>query len=301
MADTLVVIAGPTAVGKSDVALHVAEALSCEIISADSRQVYQEMPIGTAAPSDADLSRVPHHLVRCRSVLSPLNAYDFEQEVLKILPGAFKRGGGVAVLAGGSMMYVDAVCRGIDPMPDVPPILREQLKAELEQRGLPHMVSRLQALDPDYCRHADLHNPRRVLHALELSIVSGKPVSRLRTGLPKSRPFRIIKFAISRPRPELYDRIDARVDQMLADGLIPEAQSLIHLSHLPALQTVGYRELFSHFRGELPLPDAISLIKRNTRHYAKKQITWLNADPDYISLPSTSALPAILNALPTAG
>lgn len=297
MSDTLIVIAGPTAVGKSEVAIRVAEALRCEVVSADSRQVYHEMLIGTAAPSDADLARVPHHLVRCRSVLSPLNAFDFEQSALSILSDAFRRGGGVAVLAGGSMMYVDALCRGIDAMPDVPLALRDQLKSELAERGLPFMVSRLQSIDPIYCRTADLRNPRRVLHALELCLVSGGPVSALRTGQPKPRPFRILKFALVRPREELYARIDSRVDQMIADGLEAEARSLLPLAHLPALQTVGYRELFSHFRGEIPINEAIRLIKRNTRHYAKKQLTWINADHDYSHLDPSSATEKILQTL----
>ncbi len=256
------------------------------------------MPIGTAAPTDEQLARVPHHLVRCRSVRQPLNAFGFEHEALSMLPSVFKRGRAVAVLSGGSMMYVDALCRGIDPMPDIPDELREDLKAQLAAHGLDPLVKRLQSLDPLYCKNADLRNPRRVLHALELCIVSGGPVSALRLGEPHPRPFRILKFAVLRPRNELYARIDARVDQMLADGLVDEARSLFPLADsLSSLNTVGYRELFSFFRGDYPFDEAVRLIKRNTRHYAKKQITWLKADPDYVPLSPDNAEEIILSTI----
>ncbi len=296
--DTLVVISGPTAVGKTEVSIRVAERLGCEILSADSRQVYSEMPIGTAAPTEDQLARVPHHLVRCRSVRQPLNAFGFEHEALSILPSVFQKGRGLALLSGGSMMYVDALCRGIDPMPDIPDELREDLKAQFAANGLAPLVERLQSLDPVYCQSADLRNPRRVLHALELCIVSGGPVSALRLGEPHPRPFRILKFAILRPRDELYARIDTRVDQMFADGLVDEARALFPLADsLSSLNTVGYRELFSFFRGEYPIDEAIRLIKRNTRHYAKKQITWLKADPDYVFLSPDNAEENILSAI----
>lgn len=280
----LIVLTGPTAVGKTELALRLAEALRCEIVSADSRQVYREMLIGTAAPSDADLARVPHHLVRCRSVLQPLNAFDYEQEVLGLLPSVFARGGGRAILTGGSMMYVDAVLRGIDAMPDIPQDLRDSLKAELAERGLTHMQARLRALDPQYYAVCDVRNPRRVLHALELCIVSGRPVSALRTGEVKCRPFRALKLAVVRDREALYDRIDLRVDQMVEAGLEAEARSLLPHADLQPLNTVGYSEMFAYLRGECPLSEAVRLIKRNTRHYAKKQLTWLKADGGYSPL-----------------
>lgn len=298
MVDSLVVISGPTAVGKTEVSIRVAERLGCEIVSADSRQVYSEMPIGTAAPTEEQLARAPHHLVRCRSVRRPLNAFGFEHEALSILPSVFQKGRGLALLSGGSMMYVDALCRGIDPMPDIPDELREDLKAQLAAHGLAPLVERLQSLDPVYCQSADLRNPRRVLHALELCIVSGGPVSALRLGEPHPRPFRILKFAILRPRDELYARIDTRVDQMFADGLVDEARALFPLADsLSSLNTVGYRELFSFFRGEYSIDEAIRLIKRNTRHYAKKQITWLKSDPDYVFLSPDKAEENILSAI----
>ncbi len=284
MKPELIVITGPTAVGKTGLAIRLAEALGCEIVSADSRQVYSEMRIGTAAPSAEDLTRVPHHMVRCRSVRNPLNAYGFEQEVLALLPGAFERGGGRAILAGGSLMYVDAVCRGIDEMPDIPPSLRAELKGQLDAYGLEAMAERLRLLDPDYCAVADLKNPRRVLHALELCLVSGQTVSSLRRSVVRERPFRVRKFAVSRPRDELYARIELRVDQMMEDGLLAEARSLLPFQGLPPLDTVGYRELFAHLRGQVDLAEAVRLIKRNTRHYAKKQLTWINSDGGYVAL-----------------
>ncbi len=239
------------------------------------------MLIGTAAPTEAELSRASHHLVRCRSVSQPMNAFDYESAVMELLPGAFERGGGMAILTGGSMMYIDAVLKGIDEMPDVPESLRESLKEELAGKGLKHMQGRLMELDPEYCETADLMNPRRVLHAIELCLVSGQPVSQLRKGEAKERPFETLKFAALRPREELYARIEARVDQMMSAGLEEEARSLLPMSGMTALQTVGYREMFAFMRGEYPREEAIRLIKRNTRHYAKKQLTWIKADGGY--------------------
>lgn len=278
---TLIVLTGPTAVGKTGLAIRLAEELGCEIISADSRQVYREMLIGTAAPTEAEMARVRHHLVRCRSVREPMNAFDYEQAVLNLLPDVFARCHGRAILTGGSMMYVDAVLRGIDEMPDIPQDLRDALKAELAEKGLEHMQERLRELDPEYHATCDLRNPRRVLHAIELCTVSGGPVSALRSGEAKERPFNVIKLAATRERDELYDRIDRRVDQMMADGLEDEVRSLAQYSDLTPLNTVGYREMFAYLRGDYDLSEAIRLIKRNTRHYAKKQLTWIKADGGY--------------------
>lgn len=277
----LIVLTGPTAVGKTGLAIDLAEALGCEIISADSRQVYREMSIGTAAPTEAEMARVPHHLVRCRSVEQPMNAFDYEQAVMSILPDVFARGGGRAILTGGSMMYVDAVVRGIDEMPDIPAALRDQLKDELEQKGLVAMQERLRNLDPDYFASCDIRNPRRVLHAIELCTVSGGPVSALRSGTAKERSFDVVKLAATRSREELYERIDRRVDKMMDDGLEDEVRSLARFSSLTPLNTVGYREMFAYLRGEYGKDEAIRLIKRNTRHYAKKQLTWIKADGGY--------------------
>lgn len=295
--DTLIVVAGPTAVGKTDVSIGLAERLGCEILSADSRQVYEEMSIGTAAPAADVLARVPHHFVRCRSVLSPINAYDFEQEAMRILPDAFRRGGGRAILAGGSMMYVDALCRGIDPMPDVPAELRVALKAQLAREGLEAMVGRLRRLDPDYCEVADLRNPRRVLHALEVCLSSGRTLTSLRRGEAASRPFKVLKFALVRPREELYCRIDKRVEQMMGDGLLREVEGLRQFEGLQPLQTVGYRELFRYLDGGVSLDEAVRLIKRNTRHYAKKQLTWINSDDQYCRLAPEDAGKKIVETL----
>ena len=293
----LIVITGPTAVGKTELSIRLAEALGCEIISADSRQIYSEMLIGTAAPTEEDLNRVRHHLVRCRSVRQPMNAFDYESAVMEILPGAFARGGGRAILTGGSMMYIDAVLKGIDEMPDVPEDLRQKLKEELEAKGLEHMQNRLMELDPEYCETADMMNPRRVLHAIELCVVSGLPVSRLRKGAAKERPFEVVKFAVTRPREELYSRIEARVDHMMDIGLEDEVRSLVPMSDMTALQTVGYREMFAYMRGEYPREEAIRLIKRNTRHYAKKQLTWIKADGGYEEVNPTDTKAALKKIL----
>lgn len=282
--DELIVLTGPTAVGKTGMAIRLAEELGCEIISADSRQVYREMSIGTAAPTDDELRRVRHHLVRCRSVRQPMNAFDYEQAVTKILPEVFARGNGRAILTGGSMMYVDAILKGIDEMPDIPADLREELKNELERHGLGHMQEKLRGLDPEYYATCDTKNPRRVLHAIELCIVSGGPVSALRRGEAKARPFKAIKLAATRERDELYERIDKRVDIMISDGLEDEVRSLADFSDLTPLNTVGYREMFAYLRGEYDRDEAIRLIKRNTRHYAKKQLTWIKADGGYTSV-----------------
>lgn len=293
----LIVITGPTAVGKTELSIRLAETLGCEIISADSRQIYSEMLIGTAAPTEEELSRARHHLVRCRSVRQPMNAFDYESAVMEILPRAFERGGGRAILTGGSMMYIDAVLKGIDEMPDVPEDLRQKLKEELEAKGLEHMQNRLRELDPEYCETADKMNPRRVLHAIELCVVSGQPVSRLRKGAAKERPFEVVKFAVTRPREELYSRIEARVDHMMDIGLEDEVRSLVPMSDMTALQTVGYREMFAYLRGEYPREEAIRLIKRNTRHYAKKQLTWIKADGGYEEVNPTDTKAALKKIL----
>lgn len=293
----LIVITGPTAVGKTELSIRLAEILGCEIISADSRQIYSEMLIGTAAPTEEELSRARHHLVRCRSVRQPMNAFDYESAVMEILPRAFERGGGRAILTGGSMMYIDAVLKGIDEMPDVPEDLRQKLKEELEAKGLEHMQNRLRELDPEYCETADMMNPRRVLHAIELCVVSGQPVSRLRKGAAKERPFEVVKFAVTRPREELYSRIEARVDHMMDIGLEDEVRSLVPMSDMTALQTVGYREMFAYLRGEYPREEAIRLIKRNTRHYAKKQLTWIKADGGYEEVNPTDTKAALKKIL----
>ena len=279
--NTLIVLTGPTAVGKTGLAISLAEVLGCEIISADSRQVYREMSIGTAAPTPAETNRVRHHLVRCRSVEQPMNAFDYEQAAMSLLPEVFARGAGLAILTGGTMMYVDAVVNGIDEMPDIPADLRDGLKRELEQKGLATMQERLRSLDPEYYASCDIRNPRRVLHAIELCTVSGGPVSALRRGEAKERPFDVIKLAAVRSREELYDRIDRRVDQMMSDGLEDEVRSLARFEALTPLNTVGYREMFAYLRGEYDKDEAIRLIKRNTRHYAKKQLTWIKADGGY--------------------
>ncbi len=253
----------------------MAQALQCEIISADSRQVYKEMRIGTAVPSDAELQAAVHHMIQCRSVLNPMNAYDYEHEVMALLPEVFERGHGRAILCGGSMMYVDAVCHGIDDMPTISDATRNEVKQTFENQGLEHMQEWLKTLDPEYYATVELKNQRRVLHAIEICLESGKTCTELRKGAKKERPFNIKYEKIDLPREKLYARIDRRVDEMLSRGLLDEAKNLLPLSHLTPLNTVGYKELFAHLNGAYDLTEAVRLIKRNTRHYAKKQITWL--------------------------
>lgn len=282
---TAIVIAGPTAVGKTSVAIEVAERLGCEIVSADSRQIYSEMCIGTAVPSVEELRRVRHHFIQSRSIANPYTAYDFEHDTLALLPDLFARCGGRAVVCGGSMMYVGALCNGIDDMPTVSNEVRESVHSEFDAHGLGHIQRRLKDLDPTYYAQAEasdeLQNPRRVMHAIEVSLQAGVPYSTLCTGESKSRNFGIVKIALVRDREELYRRIEARVDQMMALGLLEEVKRLMPQRGLTTLDTVGYRELFAHLEGKISLDEAVRQIKRNTRHYAKKQLTWIKGDKTY--------------------
>lgn len=281
----LILLAGPTAVGKTAIGVELAKLIGCEIVSADSRQVYSEMLIGTAAPTEDEMRGVPHHFVRYRSLTSPLNAFDYEQEVLAALPEIFARGNGRAILSGGSMMYLDAVSRGIDEMPTISDEVRTLVKSRLETDGLEALQRWLLELDPAYHAEAsargDIANPRRVVHAIEVCLEGGVPYSELRKGSAKERPFDVVKFALTRVRDELYCRIERRVDQMIADGLESEVRSLMHLRHHTTLDTVGYREMMQYADRTIDLAEAIRLIKRNTRHYAKKQLTWIKSDGGY--------------------
>lgn len=291
----LIVITGPTAVGKTELSLQVASALGFEVISADSRQVYREMRIGTAVPTEQELRGIPHHMLRCRSIFEPINAYDYEQNVLSLLPCLFSRCNGKTLLVGGSMMYIDAVCHGIDEMPTITDEVRQHVLSVYESRGLEYISSWLARLDPEYHKIVDLRNPRRLIHAIEICLQSGITYTSLRAGSPKSRPFKIKKFAVVRSRDELYARIESRVDQMISEGLLDEVESLIPYRHLNTLNTVGYRELFDYFDGKYSLDEAIRLIKRNTRHYAKKQLTWIASSADYTYISPTD-INQVLNA-----
>ena len=276
--DRLIVVTGPTAAGKTAYAIKLAEELGCEIISADSRQVYREMRIGTAVPTEEELGRVRHHMIQCRSVTEQMNAWDYEQAVMGMLPEVMRRGGGVAIVCGGSMMYVDAICRGIDEMPTISDGVRRKVSEAMETAGLQHMQEWLRRLDPEYYAKMDVQNPRRVMHAIEICLESGHTCTSLRLGQAKERPFEIERREIMLPRDILYERIDRRVDDMMAAGLEEEARGLLPYRELPPLNTVGYRELFGYFDGDYDLNEAVRLIKRNSRHYAKKQMTWLGRE-----------------------
>lgn len=277
--NTLIVITGPTGVGKTAAAIAVAQRLDCEIVNADSRQVYRDIPIGTAAPTASELAQVPHHLVGFKSLDEPYSASQFEHDVLELLPQLWQRSD-YAVMCGGSMMYVDAVCNGIDDLPDIAPHLRETVLEQYRLQGLESVLADLERLDPDYYKQVDKKNPRRVIHAVEICRQAGVPYSSLRKGEKKKRPFHIVKLALNTERPALFDRINRRVDAMMEAGLLDEARRVYPLRHLNALNTVGYKELFAYFDGLMPLDVARERIKKNTRVYAKKQLTWLARDPD---------------------
>ncbi len=274
---TLLVLLGPTGVGKTEWSLSVAEALRCPIISADSRQLYRGLSIGTAAPTSEQMQRVPHHFV---GILDPTDYYsasDFERQVLLLLAKLHQEHP-VVIMSGGSMMYIEAVCKGIDEIPNIDEGLRSDLQALYRREGLDPIRQQLKILDPTFYNEVDLKNPKRVIHALEVCLMTGKPYSSLRTNPRKERPFRIVKVGLTRDRAELYDRINRRVDQMVVDGLVEEARGLFPMRHLNALNTVGYKELFAYFNGECTLEFAIDKIKQHSRNYARKQLSWFRRD-----------------------
>lgn len=277
MSKTLIVILGPTGVGKSDLAIAVAGHFQTQIISADSRQIYSELSIGTAVPSPEDLRKVPHHLIQSHSIHHYYSAARFETDALQIAESLFKTND-TAIVSGGSMMYIDALCNGMDDIPDADMTIRKELMAELEEKGLEALQFKLKQLDPVYYEQVDLKNPKRVLHAIEICLSSGRPYSSMRTKQKKQRPFQILKIGLNRDRTELYDRINQRVDTMMAMGLEEEARSVFAFREQNSLNTVGYKELFAYFSGETDLTTAIELIKRNSRHYARKQLTWFRRD-----------------------
>ncbi len=275
----LIVITGPTAVGKTAAAIALAERLHCHIINADSRQVYRGMPIATAAPTPAELARVPHHFVACKELDESYNAWQYEQDVMSLLPQLWA-GSDTVVMCGGSMMYVDAVCNSIDDMPDISPEVRQAVKQQLASQGLESLVAELEQLDPSLAASIDRHNTVRVCHAVEVCRQTGVPYSTLRTGRRKERPFEIVKIGLNMARDQLYDRINRRVDAMVEAGLEDEARRLLPLRHLNALNTVGLKEMFAYLDGTMDRTTAIERIKKNTRVYAKKQLTWLRRDPE---------------------
>ncbi len=275
----VIVITGPTGVGKTDLSIEIAKELGCEIISADSRQFYREIPIGTAMPTNEQQAAVCHHFIGNMSVANDYNSGAYEADVLAKCQELFERMDDIVVV-GGSGLYIDALCKGFDNLPSSPE-LREQLLCDLDNQGLQAMVDRLGELDPPSLGEVDLCNSRRVLRALEVSILAGKGYSTLKGGV-KKRPFDVIKIVIDRPTDELYERINQRVDIMIAQGLEDEVKSVAMWRDKNSLATVGYREIFSCMDGEISMSEAIELIKRNSRRYAKRQRTWFRRDPDYV-------------------
>ena len=278
---TLFVIIGPTGVGKTETCLQVAEHLNTPIVNADSRQIFKEIPIGTAAPTAEQRQRVRHYFVGTHSIADYYSAAMYEADVMSLLPKLFEESySSSALLSGGSMMYVDAVCKGIDDIPTINDETRELMKRRLAEEGLEAMVEELRQLDPEHWAIVDKHNPRRVIHALEICHMTGKTYTSFRTNSIKRRPFRIVKIGLNREREELYERINLRVLQMMELGLEQEARSMYTLRHLNALNTVGYKELFQHFDGGIPLEEAVRQIQSNTRRYMRKQLTWFKRDEE---------------------
>ncbi len=278
----LIIITGPTASGKTDLAVNLAEHYSTEIISADSRQIFKEMRIGTAVPDKEVLLRVPHYFIQTRSVHDYYNAFMYETEVINLLEKALFAKFDTVIMCGGSMMYVDAVCNGIDLIPDPDMEIRNNLWQKFDNEGIAPLQEMLLNLDPEYYKICDLNNHKRIIKALEVSIQTGKPYSTFRTGKTKQRSFNIIKIGVNMPREVLHNRINQRVDKMIGEGLVDEARSLYPLKHLNSLNTVGYKELFDYFDNKTDLSTAVELIKRNTRRYARKQISWFNGDNNIV-------------------
>ncbi len=273
----LIVILGPTGTGKTDLSIELALKFDTQIISGDSRQIYKELQIGTAVPEPEQLAKVKHYMIQNKSIFDYYSAGKYELEVLDILDNIFKTKD-AALLVGGSGMYIDAVCSGIDELPDIDPELRQNLIRKYEKEGIESLRFYLKHLDPEYYKKVDLYNPNRILKAIEICIQTGKTYTSFLSRKKKKRPFEIIKIGLLREREELYERINKRVDLMIEQGLLAEAEEFKKYKHLNSLNTVGYKELFPYFAGEYSLDRAIELIKRNSRRYAKRQITWFKRD-----------------------
>ena len=292
---TLLLIVGPTGVGKTELSLRLAERYGCPIVNCDSRQVFRDIPIGTAAPTAEEKQRVKHYFVATRALEEDYNAGQYERDALALLDELF-RTHEVVIMTGGSMLYADAVCNGLDDLPSVPAEIRQQVayprslpegKEENREEWLRWLQAEVQRLDPTYWDIVDQQNPARLMHCIEICLTTGKAYSSLRTNERKERPFRIIKIGLERPREELYDRINRRVKQMMDEGLLEEAKAVYSKRALNSLQTVGYRELFAYFDGEYDLDRAVELIQQNTRHYAKRQLTWFRRDKEIHWLSAT--------------
>ena len=277
MKNTLIVLLGPTGVGKTDISIDIARHFGCDIISADSRQFFREMRLGTALPSREQLAEIKHHFIGFLSVKDYYSSSLFERDVLGILPDLFKKNS-VVLMTGGSGMYIDAVCEGIDDIPDVDPEIREKFVLKYKEEGIEGLRIALKLLDPEHYEKVDLKNPRRIIRALEICETTGHPYSAFLTKQKRKRDFEIMKTGLERPRDELFNRINQRVDLMIRNGLEEEAKCLFELRHMNALNSVGYREFFDFFEGKISREKAIDLIKRNTRRFAKRQMTWWSKD-----------------------
>jgi len=279
MSRRLLIILGPTAVGKTDFSISKALEYGSPVISCDSRQIFKNMSIGTAVPSASQLAAVKHYFIQTIPVTQPYTAGDYELEAVSLVEKLFGEGHETLVMTGGSMFYIDAVCNGLDNLPGGDPILRSELWQRLGEEGVEALAEELRQKDPLTYSQIDTSNSQRVIRALEVCLVSGKPFSSFKTGERRMRSFEIEKVGLTRPREELYSRIDQRVLNMMDVGLVEEVRSLLPYRDRQALQTVGYKEIFEYLDGKIPLEEAVRLIQRNTRHYAKKQLTWWRRDP----------------------
>ena len=275
----LIVIVGPTAVGKTELSIKIAKYFDAPIISSDSRQIYKEMTIGTAVPDSEELNSVPHHFIQTRSVNEDYTAGQYERDCIELLGELFKIHDHI-LLTGGSGLYINAICKGIDEIPKADSSVREQIQSEYDEFGIDYITNKLQLLDEQYYNQVDLHNPQRVIRALEVCLTTGQKYSDFRVGQGKKRDFEIVKIGLSIDRDILYQRINKRVDLMVEQGLVEEAKGLYPYRTLNALQTVGYKEFFEYFDNTISLQEAIELLKRNTRRYAKRQLTWFRRDTD---------------------
>jgi len=277
MDKTCIIVAGPTAVGKTAVALHLAQLFSTTIISSDSRQCYRELNIGVSKPEPAELESIHHDFINSHSIHESLNAADFEKYALSSVEKIFQKSD-IAIMVGGTGLYIKAFCEGLDKIPEVPALIREQIIQNYQTNGIDWLSEILQQKDAAYAAQGNMQNPQRMMRALEIISFTGNSILSYQTHQKEKRDFNIIKIGLELPRPELYERINSRVDKMIADGLIQEASTLQSYQHLNALQTVGYSELFDYFNGKISKEKAIEMIKQNTRHYAKRQMTWFKKD-----------------------
>ncbi|MDG1277376.1 MAG: tRNA (adenosine(37)-N6)-dimethylallyltransferase MiaA [Algoriphagus sp.] len=275
----LILIVGPTAVGKTELCINLAKKYQTEILSCDSRQFYREMNLGTAKPTSEELKSVPHHFINSRSIEEDYDVKQFEQDAITLLEQLFAKKN-VVIMTGGSGLFADAVVNGLDEMPTIDSRIREQVIKDYQEKGIAFLQSEVQKMDPDYFEMVDQLNPQRLMRALEVIRGTGKPFSSFRIKKKADRPFKVIKIGLERPRPELYERIERRMDQMIQAGLFDEADALFGKRHLNSLQTLGYTEIFDFLEGKYDRAEAIRLLKRNSRRYAKRQLTWFKKDPD---------------------